>query len=136
MLHHKGGQLGVQFTEYGHVAVTHLVQHRDHRSLAKGGIVGSLQRTDVRDITVVADGIVVDVVSHLLNQTVIADSHIPQRRVVDTRVLEETLGHLHLLIKLSQADVTIEDHAMEIIRFEAICHHHTIPILCPADIVL
>ena len=84
MLHHEGSQLGIQFTEDGHVTITHLIKHRDHRSLAEGGIVSCFQRADVRDITVVADGVIIDIVTYLLYQTVVADSHISQRRIVDT----------------------------------------------------
>ena len=83
MLHHKGGQLRVQFAEDGHVAVTHLVEHTDDRSFTKGSVVGGFQRTDIRDITVVANSIVVDIVAYLLYQTVIADSHIAQRCIIN-----------------------------------------------------
>ena len=135
MLHHESSQLTVQLTEDGHVAVTHLVEHRDHAALTKGGIIRRLQRTDVRDITVVTDGIVVDIVTHFLNQTVVTHRHIPQCSVVDARVLREALGHLHHLLEGTETDIPIEHHTMEVIGSEFLSHHHSLPVLCPADII-
>ena len=136
MLHHKRSQLTVQFTEDSHVAIAHLVEHGDHTALTIGGIVGGLQRTDVRDITVVTDGIVVDVVTHLLDQTVITHRHVTQRGIVDTRVLHKALRHLDHLLKGPETDVTIKHHAVEVIGTEPVSHHHALPVLRPADIIL
>ena len=77
MLHHQRSHLTVQFTEDGHITITHLVEHGDHRPLAISCIVSCLQRTDIRDITVVTDGIVIDIVTHLLNQAVVTHCDIP-----------------------------------------------------------
>ena len=136
VFHHQGSQLTVQLSENGHITITHLIKHRDDGSFTIGGIIRSLKRTDVRDITVVADGVVVDVVTHLLNQTVIAHSDIPQRGVIDTRMLEKALSHLHHLMEGTQSDVTIEYHTMEVVRLKILSHHHPLPVLCPADIIL
>ena len=136
MLHHESSQLTVQLTEDGHIAITHLVEHGDDTTLTEGGIVGCLQCADVRDVTVITDGIVIDIVAYLLNQTVVAHRHIPQRGIVDTGVLHKALGHLHHLLEGTEADITIEYHTMEIIGTEPLCHHHSLPVLCPADIIL
>ena len=60
MLHHKGSQLRVQVVEENHITVTHLIQHGNQMSLTIGSTFCGLQRTDIRDITVVADSIVVN----------------------------------------------------------------------------
>jgi hypothetical protein len=51
-------------------------------------------------------------------------------------MLEEALGNLNLFLEFTQADITIEYHAMEIIRTEILVHHYFTPILGPAHIVL
>ena len=136
MLHHKGGQLTVQLAEDRHIAITHLVEDGDHAALTIGGIVGGLERTDVRDITVITDGIVVDIVTHLLDQTVIAHRHITQRGIVDTGMLHKALRHLDHLLKGTETDIAIEHHAVEVIGSEPFIDHHALPVLCPADIIL
>ena len=84
MLHHQTGHLRIQLTEDGHITITHLVEHGDHTTLTISGIISGLEGTDVRDVTVVTDGIVVDVVTHLLNQAVVAHGDIPQGGIVNT----------------------------------------------------
>jgi hypothetical protein len=84
MLHHQRSHLRVQLAEDGHIAITHLVEHGDDTTLAIGGIVSGLECTDVRDVTVITNGIVVDLVTHLLNQTVVAHGDIPQGGIVNT----------------------------------------------------
>ena len=135
MLHHEGCQLGVQFAEDNHVAVAHLVEHGDGGTLAEGGIISGLERRDVRDKAVVTDCIVVDVVTYLLNQTVVTHAHVAEGGIVDARVLEEALGHLNLLVEFTQADIAIEHHSMEIIRFKAFGYHYSLPVFAPANIV-
>ena len=83
MLHHQTGHLRIQLTEDGHITITHLVEHGDHTTLTISGIISGLEGTDVRDVTVVTDGIVVDVVTHLLNQAVVAHGDIPQGGIVN-----------------------------------------------------
>ena len=136
MLHHKGCYLTVEFTEDGHVTVTHLVQHTDGRSFSEGSIFSSLKRTDIRDIAVIADGIIINIVTNLFNQTVVADSHITECRVIDTRMFMKPLGHLDHLVEGTQADIAIEHHSVEIIRNEILIHQYALPVLCPAYIVL
>ena len=135
ILYHEGGQLGIQLTEDSHVAVAHLVEHRNHRSFAIGGIVRCLQRADVRDIAVVTNGVVVDVVTHLFYQAVVAHGDVTQSGIVDARMFKESFCHLYGLVELTQTDVTIEYDAVEIIGFEAFGHLYTLPVLSPADIV-
>ena len=136
VLHHKGGNLTVQLAEDGHVAVAHLVQHRDGGTFAEGGIVCGLERTYIGYVAVVADGIVVDIVAHLLDQTVVADGHVAEGGVIDTRVLGESLGHLNHLVEGAQTDIAIEHHAVEVVGNEILIHHYALPVFCPAYIVL
>ena len=83
VLNHQGGQLTVQFAEDGHITIAHLIQHGDDRSFAVCGIIGRLQGTDIRDITVITNRIVVDVVTNFLYQTVITHGDIPQGGIID-----------------------------------------------------
>ena len=136
MLHHKGSYLAIEFTEDSHVTITHLVQHTDGRSFSEGSVFSSLKRTDVRDIAVIADGIIINIVTNLFDQAVVADSHITECRVIDTRMFLESLGHLYHLVEGTQADIAIEHHTMEIIRNEILIHQYALPVLCPAYIVL
>ena len=135
MLHHESCQLTVQLAEDGYIAITHLIEYGDDRTLTIGGVIGGLQRTDVRDVTVVTDGIVVDIVTHLLDQTVVAHRHIPQRGIIDTRMLHEALGHLNHLLEGAETDIPIEYHTMEVIGTEPFCYHNSLPVLSPADII-
>ena len=122
--------------EQDDIAVAHLVEHTDHMTLAKGGTLGGLHRTDIRNVTVVANGIVVDEIAYLLDQTVVANSDVAQRGIVDTGMLGEALGHFDLLLKLTQTDVTIEDDTMEAVRGEGLVNHHAFPTLGPTTVVL
>ena len=83
VLHHKRGELGIELTEDGDITIAHLVEHTDDRTLAIGGVVGSLECTDVRDVAVVAYRIIIDVVAHFLYQTVVAHCDVSQGGIVD-----------------------------------------------------
>ena len=76
VLHHESCQLRVQVVEQHHIAVTHLVQHTDHVTLTKGSTLGGLHRRHVRDVTVAANGIVVDEIANFLYQAVVAHGDI------------------------------------------------------------
>ena len=136
MLHHKGCYLTVEFTKDGHITITHLVQYTDGRSFSEGSVFSSLKRTDVRDVAVITDGIIINIVTNLFDQAVVADSHITECRVIDTRMFMKPLGHLDHLVEGTQADIAIEHHTMEIIRNEILIHQYALPVLCPANIVL
>ena len=99
--------------EQHHIAVAHLVEHAHQMALAIGGTLGGLHRTDVGDVAVVANGIVVDEVANLLDEAVVTHGDVAQRGIVDTGALGETLGHLDLLLEYAQPDVAIEDDTME-----------------------
>ena len=84
-------------------------------AFAIGGTLSGLHGADVRDVAVVANGIVVDEVAHFLDETVVAHRDIAQRGVVDARTLGESLGHLHLFLEHTQTDVAIEHNTVETI---------------------
>ena len=136
VFHHECSQLAVQFTENRHIAITHLVKDRNDRTFAIGGIICCFQRADIRDIAVITYRIVVDIITHLLYQTIISHSDIPQRSIIDARMLEETFTHLHHLMEGTQSDVAIENDTMKVVRLKILCHQNTLPVLGPADIVL
>ena len=101
MLDHESSQLGVQVVEEHDIAVAHLVQYRDQMALTEGGSFCSLHGADVRDVTVVTYRIIVDEVSYLLYETVVANGDVTQGGIVDACMLGESVGHLHLFLKNS-----------------------------------
>ena len=122
--------------EQDDVAVTHLVEHADQMTFAKGSTLGGLHRRDIGNIAVITNGVVVNEIAYLLYQTIIANGDVAQRGVVDSWVLGKALGNLHLLFELTQADVAIEYHTVETIRSEGLVNHHTVPTFRPAAIVV
>ena len=84
MLHHEGSHLTVQLTEDRDIPIAHLVEDANHRPLTISGIIGGFEGADIRDVTVVTNRVVVDVVTHLLNQTVISYRDITQGSIIDT----------------------------------------------------
>ena len=134
VLHHEGGQLRVEFTEQGDVAVAHLVEHGDGGAGAVGGSLGGLDGGDVGDVAVVADGVVVDEVAHLLDEAVVTHADVAQRGIVDAGVLHEALAHLYLLLEGAQLYVAVEDDPMEVVGTEVLCHLHPRPVFGPAAV--
>ena len=121
--------------EEHHVAVTHLVEHTDKMTFTKRSALGSLHGRDIRDITIVTDSIVIDEVTDLLNQAVIAYDNVTQRGIVDTRVLHETLRYFYLFLENAQSDVAVENDAVEVIRRKFLSNLYTLPVFSPAAIV-
>ena len=105
-------------------------------TFAKGCSLGSFHRGNIGDVAIVTNGIVINEVTNLLYQTVIAHGNIAERSIIDTSMLGKALGDLYLILKLTQANVTIEYHAMETIRSKGLIDHHIVPILGPAAIAL
>ena len=95
---HEGGQLAVEPPEEDYVARSHLIEHGYHFSLAKGALIGGLHGGEVGDIAVVTYDIVVDVVPDILYQAVVSHLYVPERGIVDARVLVESLAHLYLSV--------------------------------------
>ena len=135
VFYHKGSHLRVELTEDGDIAVAHLIEYGDYRAFTECGIVSGLKGTYIGYVTVVTNGVVVDIVSHLLYKTVIAYRDITECRVVDTGMFKEASADLHLLVELTKADVAIEHNTVKIIRFKTFCHQYTLPVFCPAHIV-
>ncbi len=136
MLDHESCQLGVQVVEEHDIAVAHLVQDRDQMALTIGSTLGSLHGADIRDVAVVTNRIIIDKVSHLLDKAIVANGDIPQGSVVDACMFGEPAGHLHLLLKNSQADVAIEHHPVEAVRRKRLGNLNIFPILGPTAVAL
>ena len=66
VLYHERCQLTIQFTEDGDVAITHLVENTDYGAFTIRCIVSSFQSADIRNIAVVTNSVVINVVAHLL----------------------------------------------------------------------
>ena len=135
ILHHERSQLRVQFTEEHNITIAHLIEYTDRWSCTIAGPLARLKRRDIRDITVITDGIIVDEVAHFLNQAVITHGYISQCGIVDTRMFEEALSHLDFLLELTQADIAIEHYTVEVVRTKILVNQYSVPILCPAYIV-
>ena len=76
MLHHKGCKLAIKVVEEDYIAVAHLVQYRDEITFPVCSTLRSLHDRDVRDEAVVTDGIVINIIPHLLNKAVVTNGHI------------------------------------------------------------
>ena len=134
VLDHEGGKLAVQESEHHDVAFAHLVEHRHHVALAEGGALDGLHHTDVGDVAVGSDGVVVDVVAYVLYQTVVADSHIAQGGIAYARVLAEAGAHLNGTLEDAKADVAVEHHVVQIVGREIFAHAHGSPVFSLAAV--
>ena len=83
VFHHKCGNLTIQFTEDGHITISHLVKNGNHGAFAVCSVIGGLEGTYIGYVTVVADGVVVDIVAYLLYQTVVAHRDVTEGGVID-----------------------------------------------------
>jgi len=136
MLHHEGGKLTVQVAEQNHVAFAHLVEHAHQVSLAIGGTLGGLHGRDVRDVAVVADGIVVDEIAHVFDEAIISDGHVAKGGIVDASMLHESLAHLHILVEGTDIYLAIEHHAVHEVWLEIFCNINGCPVFCPTVVAL
>ena len=93
MLHHEGSSLTIEAVKEQHITLADLVEHGDEIAFAISGTLGCFESTDIRDVAAIANGVVVDVVSYILYQTVVADSDIAQCGIEDARMLIEILRH-------------------------------------------
>ena len=128
MFDHKGSKLAVQIAEKNQVSVTHFIQNRNQVAFSVCCSLCCLHCADVRDVTVVTNGIVVDVVTDVFYQTVVADRYISERCIVDTRVLYKSFTYFNALLKITQSDFSIEHHPMEIVRPEIFCYLYVCPV--------
>ena len=122
--------------EEHHIAIAHLVEDADQMAFTKGSTLSGLHRRDIRDIAVVANGIVVDEVANLLDETVVAHSDIAQGGIIDTRVFHKAFGHFHLLLEDTQSDVAIEDDTMEVVGRKLLSDLYALPVFSPTAIIL
>lgn len=112
MLDHEGRELAVQLIEQQQVAIAHLVEHGDGVSLSVIGLADGVDGADVRDVASVANGHIVEVVADVLDETSVADGNIAQRGVIDTAVLDKTVGHLDGALAIAQFYPSVKLHAM------------------------
>ena len=68
-------------------------------TLSVGGSFGSLYRRDVRDVALVAYGVVVDEVAHLLDEAIVANGDVTQRGIVDAGMLCKAVADLYLRVE-------------------------------------
>ena len=64
------------------------------------------------------NGVVVDEVAHVLDETVVSDGHISQGGIVDAGMLYEALAHLYILVEGADVYLAIEHHAMHVVGLE------------------
>ena len=133
---HEGGQLAVEPPEEDYVARSHLIEHGYHFPLAKGALIGGLHGGEVGNIAVVTYDIVVDVVPDILYQAVVSHLYVPERGIVDARVLVESLAHLYLSVEGSYGDISVEHNPMHIVRVKPFSYSHTCPVLCLTSVFL
>ena len=85
--------------EQNDIAIAHFVEHAHQVTFAIGGTLRCFHRRYVRDVTVVADVIVVNEIADFLNQAVVAHRDIAQGRIVDTCVFGKAFRHFNLLVE-------------------------------------
>jgi hypothetical protein len=51
-------------------------------------------------------------------------------------MFNKTFGDLHLFLKLSEPDISIEHYAVEIVRLKCIVNEYFRPVLCPTGVLL
>ena len=80
--------------------------------------LGGFHRRDVGDVAVITNGVVIDEVAHVLDETVVSDGYVSQGGIVDAGMLYEALAHLHILVEGTDVNLAIEHHAMHVVGFE------------------
>ena len=136
VLYHEGCQLAVQVAEENDVAVAHFVEYRDEIALAISSALGCLHGTDIADVAVVANRVVVDVVADVFNQTVIANGHVAQGGVVDAAVFEETTAHFDVFLEVTDVNFAVKHHAMHVIGLKIFAHMDVRPVFGPTTLNL
>ena len=134
VLDHERRQLAVQFTQQQQVTIAHLVEDGDGVALAIIRLAVSVDSAHVGDIAAVADGHVVQVVADILDQAVVADSHVAQRGIVDAAVLHKAFGNLYCSASVTQTRPAIKLHSVTTARIKIGRHLNFIPVLCPTVI--
>ena len=135
MLHHESCYLTVKPIKEQHIALSYLVQHRDEVAFSVSGALGSLYRTDIGDVAAITNGVVIDVVSDILYQTVVAYGNIAQRSIVDARMLIEVLRHFDAGLENAQRNLAVEHHTAQKRRLEVIVNLYVAPVLSPTAMV-
>ena len=131
MLDHEGRQLAIEFTEQQQVAVAHLVEDCDGVALAIVGLALGVDGAHVGDVAPVTDGHVIQVITDILDQAVVADSHVAQRSVIDAAILYKAVGNFHGAAAISQARPAVELHTVATAGIKVSSHHDIVPVLCP-----
>ena len=101
VLDHECSQLGIQVMEQDNIAVAHLVEYANLMTFAISGTLGSLHGGNIGDIAVITKGIVVDEITDLLYQAVVAHRNITQGGIVDARMFGKALGDLYLFLEFA-----------------------------------
>ena len=135
MLHHERCYLTIEAVKEQHIALANLVEHGDEIAFSVSGTLGCFESTDIRDVAAIANGVVVDVVSYILYQTVVADSDIAQCSIVDARMLIEILRHFDAGLENAQRNLAIEHHTAQKRWLKVIVDLYVAPVLSPTAMV-
>ena len=135
MTHHESGQLGTEGRIEHHIALSYLIEHAHEIALSIGGTLGGLYRRDIRDIAVITDIIIVDVVADILDQAVVADGDIAQGSITNAGMLEEAFGYLHIALKHADADIAVQLDILHITGTEIVGYLNRAPVLSPTILV-
>ena len=136
MLYHEGSKLTVQITKENDITFSHLVEYAHQVALTVGCSLGSFHGRDIWDVAIVTNGVVVDEVAHVLDETVVSDGYIAQGGIVDARVLYKALAYLHILVECSDVYFTVEHYAVHEVRFKIFWDIDGCPVFCPTVIAL
>jgi hypothetical protein len=104
----KGRDLGVEGVEEDHVAVSTFVLDTDDIAFAIGGIRGGVHLSDIGNVTLLTDIVVVDIVARPLYQAVVPDGHVLEHCVVDAGMLGKTFIYVDVLLEHTEIDFSIE----------------------------
>jgi hypothetical protein len=135
VFNHESSKLTIQVIEQYQVAITHFIQYRDEIALSIRCSFRGFKRTDIGNIAIVTNRIIVDVIADILYQAVIAHRHVSKRGIVDSRMLYETLANLNTLFEIAKVDVAIKHHSMKEVGLEILRNLHVRPIFRPTTVV-
>ena len=123
------GNLRTQAVENLHLTAAGFIEHGHLYPIAKAAIAVHENQVHVFDISIVANVVVGNIVSHIFHQRIIADGDIVQRSVPDTGVLVQAAGKSKLRFEFAKAHRSGKTHVANVLQGFRIRGFYRTPIL-------
>ena len=126
---HHIGDLRAEAVVNEHFPAARLVQDRNGNTVAE--TAGAVRQDEVHVLQdrIVTDFIIRNIVGDALDEAVVTDRHVMERRIADARVFPESAGELEIPFELSESDRTGKAHAADMVHLFPSARQHVSPIL-------